>query len=96
MIDLDEESVIPAGGLEEAPPRHKRQIIDVDLECIDDSRLGATVHHKACQHCGDAVDLLESHAAACLWVPAKTGRIMHKPVFCGSECWLAWLRTGES
>ncbi len=96
MIDRDDAAVIPAGGLDTAPPRHKRQIVDVDLEHVEDSRLGATLHLKACQHCGDAVDLLQPHAYACLWVPAKTGRMMHKPVFCGSECWLAWLRTGKS
>ncbi len=63
MIDLDDDAVISAEGLDAAPPRHKRQIVDVDLERVDDTRLEGTVHHKTCQHCGDAVELLESHAS---------------------------------
>jgi len=93
VIDLDDDAVISAEGLDAAPPRHKRQIVDVDLERVDDTRLEGTVHHKTCQHCGDAVELLESHAWGCLWAPAKTGRIMYKPVFCDRWCWIEWLRT---
>jgi len=95
VIDLDDDAVISAEGLDTAPSRHKRQIVDVDLERVDDTRLEGTAHHKACEHCGDAVELLESHAYACLWVPAKMGRIMHKPVFCGQRCWIEWLRTAR-
>lgn len=53
---------------------------------------------RECQHCGDAVDLLEAHTAATLWSShtETAGRIMYKPVFCDRWCWLDWLRTAES
>jgi len=92
VIDLDDDAVTSAEGLDAAPPRHKRQIVDVDLERVDDTRLEGTVHHKACEHCGDAVDLLETHGYACLWSGTPPRRQMHKPVFCDRWCWIEWLR----
>ncbi|OTF01858.1 hypothetical protein [Halorubrum sp. SD683] len=93
--DAEEYIITKPYGLETAPPRHKRQIVDADLARIDDRRSEKYAHLQACQHCGDAVELLEPHAYACLWVRAPIGRIMYKLVFCGQECWIEWLRTAR-
>jgi len=44
---------------------------------------------------GDAVELLEPHAYACLWSGTPPRRKMHKPVFCDRWCWLEWMRASD-
>ena len=93
--DAEEYAITKPYGLQTAPPRHKRQIVDVNLERIDERRSEKYAHLKACQHCGDAVELLEPHAYACLWSGTPPRRQMHKPVFCDRWCWLEWMRSPD-
>jgi len=88
-MSISEDSVIPAAfGLEHAPPIDEREFVEIDLEHVDDRYRSSLLARKECQHCGDAVELLEPHAYACLWAEDSIGRIMYKIAFCDRECWL--------
>ncbi len=92
MTCSEEGYVVPAAyGLDEAPPIDERVFIEVDLEHVNDSVIQGP-DYKECQHCGDAVEVREQHAYACLWAEDSISRIMYKVVFCGRGCWLAWMR----
>lgn len=92
MATSEQDYVIPAAaGLDEAPPIDEREFVEVDLEHIDDSVIQGP-DYKECQHCGEAVAVRELHAYVCIWADDAISRIMYKVVFCGQECWLAWMR----
>lgn len=92
MSDFEQEHVVPAAfGLDDAPPVDEREFVAVDLEYVDDGVIQGP-DYKECQHCGDAVNVREKHAYACLWAEDSISRIMYKVVFCGRECWFSWMR----
>lgn len=94
MLEKSDFVIEAEGPLDPAPPRHKRQIVNVDLERVNHRRI--RVHLKECQHCKDAVELLDPHAWAAVWANTRLYRLLFKPVFCDRWCWIEWLRNAET
>jgi hypothetical protein len=87
---LEEITWPPIRDLDRAPSSDEGNISEV---LFDHERGTARpTDARACQECGDSVQIAEPHVTATVWLYSemRSGPNMKMPVFCDRECWRSW------